>query len=147
MLIKENGGIGMKITGTIEFNNNGALSEEKVSLDTEKRDPVVNENVYEAVSFALYGKTVFHDIVRPETGVPMISLSISCGDKKVAIVRQPQYVRETAMGSNYLTKELFSFSTDDMQYGALSSETYYQMIHDYLDMSYEKFVGFCRASR
>ena len=134
----------MIITGTIEYNNNGSLSEKKVNIDTAKKNSNVSRDVYDAVAFALYGKTVFQEIVRPEKGVPMIALQITRNGKSVRIVRQPQYIRETALGSTYLTKGLFSLATEEMQYDSLSAEKYYEMIKDYIDMSYEDFSKYCK---
>ena len=134
----------MLIVGTIEYNNNGNISEEKLRIDTANSDSSVSKDVYDAVAFALYGKTVFEEIVRPEKGVPMIALQITCNGKSVRIVRQPHYVREAALGSAYLTEELFSLATEEMQYDSLSAEKYYEMIKDYIDMSYEDFAKYCK---
>ena len=134
----------MLIFGTIEYNNNGNISEERLKIDTANTDSSVSKDVYDAVAFALYGKTVFQEIVRPEKGVPMIALQITCNGESVRIVRQPQYIRETALGSTYLTKGLFSLATEEMQYDSLSAEKYYEMIKDYIDMSYEDFSKYCK---
>ena len=134
----------MLIFGTIEYNNNGNISEERLKIDTANTDSSVSKDVYDAVAFALYGKTVFQEIVRLDKGVPMIALQITRNGKSVRIVRQPQYIRETALGSTYLTKGLFSLATEEMQYDSLSAEKYYEMIKDYIDMSYEDFSKYCK---
>ena len=115
------------------------MSEKKVNIDTAKINSNVSREICDAVAFALYGKTVFQEIVRPENGVPMIALQITCNGKSVRIVRQPQYVRDTALGSTYLTKELFSLATEEAQFDSLSAEKYYEIIKAYIDMSYEDF--------
>ena len=134
----------MLIYGTIEYNNNGSITEEKLKIDTANTDSSVSKDVYDAVAFALYGKTVFQEIVRLEKGVPMIALQITCNGKSVRIVRQPQYVRETALGSTYLTKELFSLATEETQFDSLSAEKYYEIIKAYIDMAYEDYAKYCK---
>ena len=134
----------MLIKGTIEYNKNGYLSEENINIDTTKKNSDVSRDVYDAVAFALYGKTIFQEIVRPERGVPLISLHITSNGKSAMIGRQPQYVKETALGSIYLTKELFSLATEETQFDSLTAEKYYEIIKAYIDMSYEEFSKYCK---
>lgn len=135
----------MLITGMVTYNKNGALTEKHVGIDTSAKPSTLDHDVCDAVSFALYGKTIFGDIVRTEIGVPFITLNIDCKGKSAYIVRQPQYLKETAFGNRYLSQELFSLKTKDTEYESLSAEKYYELINDVVDMSYDEFVSYIRS--
>lgn len=135
----------MLITGTIEYNKNGTLTEKHVGIDTSVKPSSLERDICDAVSFALYGKTVFCDIVCAETGVPLITLNIDCKGKSVYIIRQPQYLKETHFGNTYLNQELFALKTQDVEYESLSAEKYYALLGDYVDLSCDEFASYCRS--
>lgn len=135
----------MFIKGTIEYDNNIALTQENFIIDTSKKDSDVSEYTYDAVAFSLYGKTVFHDIINDEKGLPAAFFQITCNGKTAHIARKPQYMRVTDLGTKYLTKELFSFSNEKDDYASLSAEKYYELIKDYVDMSFEDFTAYCKS--
>ena len=128
----------MIIKGIINYNNNGVLTDKTVEIDTDKQYQDISEDVCDAVSFALYGKTIYRDIINTDTGVPTIILSVECGGKTVYIVRQPQYIRETNFGTRYLSKEVLSLKTDQEEYESLSEDKYYKLINKYINISYDE---------
>lgn len=131
----------MIIKGVIQYNNNGKLTDKEVYIDTTIINAQIDLDVCDAVAFALYGKTVYKDIVREDIGVPFIVLDVSSGDKNVHVVRQPEYDRVTHFGTKYLAKELFALKTEKEEYDSLSSEHYYALISDYVDVSFEEFIN------
>lgn len=131
----------MKIEGIIEYNNNGAISNIDVNVDTSTSLSKVDKNVLDAISFALYGKTIFNDVIN-EKGVPLIALNIK--DKGVYVVRQPEYLRETHFGTKYLRKDVYSLRTDNEEYESLTEEKYYSLLNNYVDISYDEFVAKCK---
>ena len=134
----------MLIKGIVEYNNNGAVSEEKINMDTTALRVAESKDLLDAVAFALYGKTVFQEIVRAGKGVPLISMEINDNGKTFYVVRQPEYLRETAFGNRYLTKELFSLKTEDAEYESLSAEKYFAMLKDLISLAYEDLISLCR---
>ena len=134
----------MKIDGIIEYNKNGVLSEEKVHIDAIKSLSNIDEDICDAVAFALFGKTVFNEIIRPEKGIPRIFLNIECAGKVVMLVRQPGYVGETELGTKTLVHELFSLSTDEKKYPTLSAEKYFKEIGRFIDLSFVEFANQCK---
>lgn len=132
----------MKIDAFIEWDWNG--SQEEASIDTSEKCSGISADVYDAISFALFGKTLFRDVVDPEKGPPFIFLTITCKGKNVCVARKPQYMRETAFGSRYLTEELFSLKTDEEDYPSLSADRYYELLKDHIDMTFDDFSAYCR---
>ena len=120
------------------------MTQENFIIDTSKKDSAVSEYTYDAVAFSLYGKTVFHDIINDEKGLPAAFFEITCNGKTAHIARKPQYMRVTDLGTKYLKKELFSFSNKD-NVVPLSAEKYYELIKDYIDMSFEEFTAYCKS--
>ena len=137
----------MIINGTVEYNNNGELTEKKICIDTGSKTIENDEYIYDAVSFALYGKTIYHNIVSSDTGVPLIILRVECKGKSAYLVRQPQYYRETHFGTRYLSKEVFSIKTETEEHDALSSEAYYKLLDKYIDMSFDEFSDYTRRDQ
>ena len=135
----------MIIKGFVEYNNNGAFKKITVDFDTEKDCSPLEANICDAIAFALYGKTIYNEIVRPEMGVPFIALNIECNSKAFYVARQPEYSRNTALGTTYLTKELFSIKTKSAEYDSLSEEKYYEVLKEYLDISFNEFVSFLKS--
>ncbi len=93
----------MIIKGFIMYDCIEGLPEKDVSIDTSKRIAACDRDVCDDVSFAMFGKTVFNDLLRKEKGVPEISLTIECKGNTVHIFRKPQYLRVTYFGTEYLT--------------------------------------------
>ena len=137
----------MIIEGMIQYNNNGELTEKKICVDTGSKTIENDEYIYDAVSFALYGKTIYHNIVSSDTGVPLITLRVECKGKSAYLVRQPQYYRETYFGTRYLSKEVFSIKTETEEHEALSSEAYYKLLDKYIDMSFNEFSDYTRRDQ
>ena len=135
----------MKIKGIVEYNNNGIIMDEKFDIDTTVAAFAMSDAVADAISFALFGKTVYQPIVRAEKGVPLIVMEIIGERDSITIVRQPQYMRETAFGSRYLSKEVFSIKTEKEEYPELSSEKYFTLLSGYIDLSYDEFSAYCRS--
>ena len=134
----------MFIKGIVEYNDNGAVSEEKIDMDTTMLRVGENKDLLDAVAFALYGKTIFKEIVREGKGVPLICLEIKDKGKTFYVVRKPEYIRKTAFGNKYLTKEMFSLKTEDAEYESLSDEKYYTLLKELISLSYEDFVSLCQ---
>ena len=134
----------MKIKGFIEYNNSASFKKITVDFDTEKDCSQTGTDVFDAIAYALYGKTIYNEIVRIEMGVPFIALNIECNSKAFYVARQPEYLRNTAPGTTYLTKELFSIKTESAEYDALSEEKYYEILKEYLDISFNEFVSFLK---
>ena len=124
MISYEDGSV-VKVT----LNSEGNFGEE---LDTKTRD---------AVSYALFGKTAFHDIIDLKKGPPLIIFSIESKGKEICIVRKPQYLRETPFGSRYLEKDICSIKTEAEEYNSLNPEEYYKMLEPFLDISYDDFTA------
>ena len=135
----------MHIKGTVEYNKQGAVTDEKFEIDTNKKETGISKGAYDAISFALFGKTVFHDIIEPEKGVPLIILEITCKEKAAYVVRQPEYIKETHFGKKYLNKELFSLKIGDVEYKSLSDEKYHDLLKECIDMSFDDFSAYCRS--
>ncbi len=119
--------------------------EEKASIDTSKKPSGISEEVCDAVAFALFGKTIFRDILDNKKGPPFILLTVDCKGKTVNLVRKPKYMRETGLGTQYLTKELFSLKTDNDDYPSLSAARYYELLKDHIDMTFDDFSEYCRT--
>ena len=64
----------MKIEGTLEYNNNGTITKETFLIDTASPSSDITRDQYDAVAYALFGKTIFQDIIKVEKGVPSIIL-------------------------------------------------------------------------
>ena len=133
----------MIVQGAIEYNNNGVLTRKNVDIDTSKNNSC-EKDVCDAISFALYGKTVFNDIISSEFGVPLIALTVENNGGVVRVTRQPQYTRITHFGTEYLSGELFILETKDAVYDSISSEKYYELMKEYADKTYEEFASYCR---
>ena len=135
----------MLIKGTIEYNNNRKLIERQVCIDTNVKSSTIDHDICDAVAFALYGKTIFSDIVSSDKGLPTVFLKIDCKEKSVYTVRRPQYQKVTHFGTKYIEQELFSLKTKDAEYKSMSDEKYYALIGDFVDLSYDEFVLYCRS--
>ena len=129
----------MKIKGLIDYESG---SEVKVSMSTEEKcGQEWEEDVFDAVSYALFGKTIFHEIINSKKGPPLIILTIESKGKEVYIVRKPQYLRVTHFGSKYLTKDICSIKTEEEEFDSLNPEEYYKMLEPFLDISYDDFAA------
>ena len=135
----------MLIKGFIEYNNNASFKKIAVDFDTEKDCSQMGTDAFDAIAYALYGKTIYNEIVRPENGVPFIALNIECNSKAFYVARQPEYSRKTELGTTYLTKEILSIKTESAEYDSLSEEEYYEILKEYLDISYNEFVSFFKS--
>ena len=135
----------MIIKGFVEYNNNGAFKKITVDFDTEKDCSPLEANICDAIAFALYGKTIYNDVVCHEAGVPFIALNIECNSKAFYVARQPEYMRKTDLGSSYLAKELFSLKTETKEYDSLQKDEYFNILKDYIDMPFEAFVSIIKS--
>ena len=135
----------MIIKGFVEYNNNGAFAKKTVDVDTESNCSKIENDICDAIAYALYGKTIYNDIVRPEVGVPFIALNIEYNSKAIYIARQPEYIRATNLGSIYLAKGLYSIKTEAMEYVSLQDEEYYSILKDYIDITFEEFASSFKA--
>ena len=131
--------------GFVEYNNNGALAKKTVDVDTELDCSKIENDICDAIAFALYGKTIYNDIVRPEVGVPFIALNIEYNSKAIYIARQPEYIRSTHFGSTYLAEGLHSIKTEAMEYDSLQEEEYFSILKDYIDITFEEFASSFKA--
>ena len=137
----------MIIEGHIVYNKNGVINDKTIRIDTSLQSSEISEDIADAVSFALFGKTVFRDIVREVTGVPFISLIIDCNGNETIVQREPAYSRETHFGNRYTSEELFSLHINDTDYDKLSKEKYYELLNGVIDMSYDEFAAFAKANQ
>ncbi len=132
----------MKIKGTISYWDG---SEVKVAIESEEQFSAAgDQDIIDAVSYALFGKTVYHEIIHPKKGPPLIILSIENNGREVYIVRQPQYPRETHFGTKYLSKDVCSIKTEKEEYDSLDPEKYYMMLDEFLDISEDDFALKCK---
>ena len=137
----------MIIEGHVVYNKNGEINDMTMRIDTSLKGAEISEDIADAVSFALFGKTVFRDIVREDTGVPLISLIINCNGNEIIVQREPTYIRETHFGSRYTSDELFSLHINDTDYDTLPKEKYYELLNGIIDMSYDEFVAIAKANQ
>ena len=147
----------MIIDGYIEYNNNGILTEKNFNIDTSIVADEKDCDICDAVSFALFGKTVFNEIVQEEKGVPTISLKIQNKGKSIEVFREPEFWQKTFFGSVYLSEEEFGITTENDKYSTnelaletgeykpLTGEKYYALLNDYIDISYDEFVLMCKS--
>lgn len=135
----------MLINGSIEYNNNGVRAEKEVYIDTSQFTSELDHDICDAVAFALFGKTIFREIVQSDKGVPLIILNIKNKEKMAHVVRQPEFLRKTELGSTYLAKELFSIKIENVEYDSLEEKRYYELLSDYVDISYDEFSKNCKG--
>jgi len=135
------------ISGTIEYTKTtGETYEKKVQINTDEICNEKNNDILDAVAFALYGKTIFKEIVRLEPGLPFIVLTINSKNGTAVVGRKPEHYRVTHFGTEYNAKEYFSLTVNGIDYNEdLSAEQYYQLLNEYLDLSYDEFVAYCRS--
>ena len=133
----------MFIEGHVSYLINGEPKEERIRINTAEKSVEISEDIADAVSFALFGKTVFRDIPREDKGIPYIVLRVSCGDSEAFVVRQPEYINVTHFGSKSLNKEVFGIRDKDNPENAeapsLSAEEYFKRLDNYMDMTYDEF--------
>ena len=135
----------MIIKGLVEYNNNGALTEKRFEFDTTSKSAKPDYDICDAIAFTVYGKTIYQNIINPDLGVPFISINLECNGKIANVVRQPEYLRRTAFGTTYLTKEIFSIETENTEYNSLSCEKYYELLKEYVDISFDEFVSIFKS--
>ena len=136
----------MIIEEHVVYNKNGETNDKTIRIDTSLKGAEISEDIADAVSFALFGKTVFRDIVREDTGVLFITLRISNCDKEAYVVRQPEYVQVTHFGSKTLNKEVFGINdksdSENTETPYLSAEEYFKQLDKYIDMKCDDFKAF-----
>ena len=134
----------MKITGEATFSLN-LENTVKINLDT--NDCSSNSPLeFDLVAYALYGETIFENILRDDLGVPLIVLEIKTNKGSFSVVRQPEYLRETHFGTRYLAKEVLGYKEDQTEYPSLSKETYNELLKSKLDLSFEEFKALVKKN-
>ena len=134
----------MRITGQVEFRcANGESTLKDVDFDTDASAYLLENDLCDAVAFALYGKTVYQEIYVPETGVLVIAyLTIECKGKTLSVTRRPGHWRKTIMGNIYFMEDFF-FIRD---VGEVSCEKYYELMDEHLDRSFDEFVTIAKQN-
>ncbi len=132
----------MRVKGFILYD---MLEETRVDFDLQidKSLAKQDKNVVDAVSFALFDKTVFNDNF-VKNMVPCVVLEICDEKEDIYIVRQPEYARTTSMGTKCLRKGVFSIKIGELEYDGLSSDKYYELLNPHLNISYEEFKSLCK---
>lgn len=136
----------MLITGTLYYNDDGFRYEKAIEgFDTSKKADAVNQDMADAIAFALYGKTVFEDIVREGKPVPLIDLNIDCGGKKTRVVRQPRYVQEQSFGGGRPSPEQFNIQADTPKLQTVQADEFFKRVKECIDMSFDEFAAYCKG--
>ena len=132
----------MRVKGFIVYD---MLEETRVDFDLQIDNSLATQDkaVVDAVSFALFGKTIFNDIFAKKM-VPYVILEICDGKENICLVRQPEYIRTTSMGKECLRKGVFSIKIGELEYDGLSSDKYYELLNPHLNISYEEFKSLCK---
>lgn len=132
----------MRVKGFIVYD---MLEETRVDFDLQidKSLAKQDKNVVDAVSFALFDKTIFNDNFIKKM-VPCVVLEICDEKEDIYIARQPEYIRTTSMGKECLRKGIFSIKIGELEYDGLSSDKYYELLNQYLHISYEEFKSLCK---
>ena len=136
----------MIIDGFVDYGRRGTDDDKLIDIDT-SRPPQLDNDAADAVSFALFGKTVFRDIFQQEAGIPTVALSLFCEDVTVFLVRRPPCTRQKENGV-CRHEELFSATTcGNGEIPDLSPEEHYDLLNKHFKMTYEDFVAYLNMKR
>ncbi len=136
----------MIIEGFVDYGHRGVDDDKLIDIDT-SMPPQLDNDAADAVSFALFGKTVFRDISQQKTGVPTVALKLLCDDAAVFLIRRPPCALQTENGV-CRHEELFSATTcRNGEIPDLSPEEYYDLLDKHFKMTYEDFVAYLNMKR
>ena len=134
----------MRIEGTLEYNNNGTITKETFLIDTAAPSSDITRDQYDATAYALFGKTIFQDIIKVEKGIPVIVLEFVYREKKITVIRQPRHWYEDSMGALCPAAEKSALKTETEEYLDLTPEKYYNLLKGYLPITYHDFASLPR---
>ena len=83
----------MIVDGFIDYGRKGVEDDIVIYIDTSTKHNLSNDAA-DAISFALFGKTVFRGILEQDKGVPVIVLKFVCDGGTVYTVTRTQRLQE-----------------------------------------------------